>query len=460
MVVFARQNVIKDPPFTKLNILTCRNMLIYMEPELQRKLFLLFHYSLSPRGIMVLGSSETPGTQSKGFKTIDVKLKIFERSSTDQKTDLVDFPDSFSSRRYSPATKSPLPKITENIQSLADSFLLQNFAPASVLVNDVGDILYITGRTGKYLEPASGKTNWNIHAMARPGLRHELPGVFRKAQKNFEPTTIRNVKVGTNGGTQFVDITVQRLEGPDAVRGMIMVVFNDVPAIVEQKENIKTKGGTTKQKELEIELQRSYEELQGLREEIQTSQEEMMTSQEELQSTNEELQSTNEELTTSREEMQSLNEELQTVNAELQSRINDFIKADNDMKNLLNSTEIATLFLDKNLNIRRFTDSVTKIFKMRKADAGRPFTDMTSTLRYPEMENHARQVLKNLAPVETSIVTIDNKWFNVRIIPYRTSDDYIDGLVITFSDITSAKNLEIELKKTNQMLQDKIKNQP
>lgn len=192
-------------------------------------------------------------------------------------------------------------------------------------------------------------------------------------------------------------------------------------------------------------MQRSQEDLQGLREEMQTSQEELKSTNEELQSTNEELQSTNEELTTSKEEMQSLNEELQTVNAELQSKVADFIHANDDMKNLLNSTEIATLFLDRELNIRRFTDQATKIFKLRKADVGRPFTDQASALQYPEIDSHARQVLETLVSIETAITTDDGRWYNVRIMPYRTLDDHIDGLVITFTDITTAKNVENEL---------------
>ena len=212
------------------------------------------------------------------------------------------------------------------------------------------------------------------------------------------------------------------------------------------------RSSTGRQKELEIELQRSHEDMRSISEEMQTSQEELKSINEELQSTNEELQSTNEELTTSKEEMQSLNEELQTVNIELQSKVSDYARANDDMKNLLNSTEIATLFLDKELNIRRFTDQVTKIFKLRVADIGRPFTDQVSDLIYPEIDSHARQVIKSLTPVETSISTNDQRWFKVRIMPYRTLDDRIDGLVMTFTDITIAKKLEIELQAANESL--------
>ncbi len=455
MIVFAPQNVVKDPPFTKLDIITCRNMLIYMEPELQKKLMALFNYSLNPGGIMVLGTAETPGTQNKGFNDADAKLKIYKRSSTIQASELIDFPSSFYRHKTIFPDKMVSPKIVENIQSLADQILLQRFAPASVFVNDQGDILYITGRTGKYLEPAAGKANWNIYAMAREGLRQVLPGAIRNAAKNYDPAILKNVKIEKTEGIQFVDVTVQRIESPDSIKGIVMIVFTDVPTFIEHsvtKSKTGKRNSTGRQKELEIELQRSSEEIQSIREEMQTSHEELKSTNEELQSTNEELQSTNEELTTSKEEMQSLNEELQTVNSELQSKVNEFIRANDDMNNLLNSTEVATLFLDKELNIRRFTDPVSKIIKLRTTDTGRPFTDLVTDLHYPEMDNHARQVIKTLVTIEIATITTDGRWFNVRIMPYRTIDDRIDGLVITFTDITVAKKLELELKAANEAL--------
>ena len=456
MVVFAPQNVIKDPPFTKLDLLSCRNMLIYMESELQKKLMGLFNYSLNPGGILILGTAETIGNHNEGFYEIDAKLKIYKRTVTILTSDLLDFPSSFYAPKLMSIDKKITLKAVENIQALANQILLQRFAPASLLVNDKGDILYITGRTGKYLEPVAGKANWNIHAMARDGLQQALLGAFRKAMQTYDPIILHNLKIGTNGGTLFTDLTVQRIESPESIKGMLLVVFADTPGIVEQAAVETGKGkhkATGRLKELETELQRSYEDLQSLREEMQTSQEELKSTNEELQSTNEELQSTNEELMTSKEEMQSLNEELQTVNVELQSKISDFVRANDDMKNLLNSTEIATLFLDKDLNIRRFTDQVINIFKLRIADIGRPFTDLVTHLKYPDIETHARQVIKNLTFVEHATQTHDGRWFNVRIMPYRTVDDRIDGLVLTFIDITLSKNLEIQFKEVNEELQ-------
>jgi len=457
MVVFAPQNVIKDPPFTKMDFLSCRNMLIYMEPELQKRLMTLFHYSLNPGGIMLLGSAENESSGNGFFTLMDSKLKFFRRSELPRLPELSNFPSSFSQRKITliEAQQKPMKEI-ENIQTLADRLLLQRFSPASVLINDQGDILYITGKTGKYLEPAAGKANMNIYAMAREGLNTMLTGAIRKAKQNYEPVELRSLKVETNGGTQYVNVSIQQIEKPEALKGSIIIVFADIITPIPENQTKKTTGkiSSIQQQELENELQRANEELQNTREEMQTSQEELKSTNEELQSTNEELQSTNEELTTSKEEMQSLNEELQTVNVELQSKISDFILANNDMINLLNSTDIATLFLDKELNIRRFTEQLSKIVKLRPSDIGRPFTDLVNNLEYPDIASHSKEVLRTLIYKETAISTNSGNWFNVRIMPYRTFDDKIDGLVITFIDITVAKKLEIELSKTVDLLRE------
>jgi two-component system CheB/CheR fusion protein len=455
MLIFAPHDLIKDPPFTKLDILTCRNMLIYMEPPLQKKLMALFNYSLNPSGIMLLGTAETLGQNNSGFEVLDSKLKIFKKTKTSTLTKFLDFPISSAGSKQKLTISKSMPKVIENIQTLADQIVLQHFAPASVLVNENGDILYITGRTGKYLEPVAGKANWNIHAMAREGLRSALPGAFRKAKKIFDKVIIPKIKVANDDSFIFMDVTLQQIENPAEIKGMIMIIFNELPNkteldAVDMKSNIQF--GKDELKELEAELKQSNVDLQITREEMQTSQEELKSTNEELQSTNEELQSTNEELTTSKEEMQSLNEELQTINAELQSKLIDFEQANNDMKNLLNSTDIATLFLDMNLNIRRFTDPVYKIFKIRPSDTGRPFTDLVTELEYPEIKIDAQEVIKNLTSIQTKVTTKSGRWFYVKIMPYRTLEDRIDGLVITFIDITLSKIAEEALNYENRYL--------
>ncbi len=454
MVVFAKHNIIMHPPFTKIDILTCRNLLIYMDTELQKKLLGLFHYSINPDGYMLLGSAETLGTQSHFFTPVDSKLKIYKRSVTALLPELFDFPSSFSRIQQTNNEKQIPATTTLNIQTLADQLLLQHFSPPGVLVNEKGDIIYISGRTGKYLEPSVGKANLNIFAMLREGLRNEFPVAFRKAILTKEMVVLNNIKVGTNGGSQTINIKIQWLDKPEPLNGMVMIIFIDLPEIADIKRQTVKKTqplNSIRESELEEEVQRTREEVQNTLEEMQTSQEELKSTNEELQSTNEELQSTNEELTTSKEEMQSLNEELQTVNAELQSKVDDFSRVNNDMKNLLNSTDIATLFLDKELNIRRYTNQATKIFKLIKSDIGRPFTDQVSDLVYPELADDALEVLRTLIFIQKQISAKDGRWFSIRIMPYRTFDDRIDGLVITFVNTSDIKQLEVELHETVQM---------
>jgi two-component system CheB/CheR fusion protein len=454
-IVFAQHNVIMHPPFTKIDILACRNLLIYMEPELQKKMIGLFYYSLSPAGILILGNSETLGTQSHLFTSLDSKLKIFKRAVTIRAPEAVDFPVNTFSRTMTEIIEKEVPSgSARNIQTLADQLLLQHYAPAGVLVNEHGDIIYISGRTGKYLEPAVGKANMNIFAMLREGLRSEFPVAFRKAILKKEPVVLHNIKIYANGSYQTLNVHIQWLSKPEPLNGMLMIIFTDLDEIKNTKlQALKEKKtlSNVKQLELEKELKYAREKIQDTLEEMQSSQEELKSTNEELQSTNEELQSTNEELMSSKEEMQSLNEELQTLNAELQSKIEDFTSVNSDMKNLLNSTDIATLFLDKKLNIRRFTVQAVKIFKLIKSDIGRPFTDLVSDLIYPDLPADALNVLKTLIYIKKQIPTNDGRWFSIRIMPYRTLDDRIDGVVITFFNISDLKEVEVKLHETEQM---------
>jgi two-component system CheB/CheR fusion protein len=454
-IVFAQHNVIMHPPFTKIDILSCRNLLIYLEPELQKKMIGLFYYSLSPTGIMILGSSETLGTQSHLFTSLDLKLKIFKRAVTILAPETVDFPvNTFPRTKTEIIDKEVRSGPARNIQTLADQLLLQHYSPAGVLVNEHGDIIYISGRTGKYLEPAVGKANMNIFAMLREGLRAEFPVAFRKAILKKQSVVLHNIRIGANGGYQSLNVHIQWLSKPEPLNGMLMIIFTDLDEIKNTKlQALKEKKTLSNERQLELEKELKYarEKIQDTLEEMQSSQEELKSTNEELQSTNEELQSTNEELMSSKEEMQSLNEELQTLNAELQSKIEDFSSVNSDMKNLLNSTDIATLFLDKKFNIRRFTVQAVKIFKLIKSDIGRPFTDLVSDLIYPDLPADALNVLKTLIYIKKQIPTKDGRWFSIRIMPYRTFDDRIDGVVITFFNISDLKEVEVKLHETEQM---------
>lgn len=447
MVVFAPHNVTMDPPFTQLDILTCRNLLIYLGVELQRKLLPLFHYSLKTGGTLFLGSAESVGNFDNLFVSINTKARIFRREQVEQKSMNVDFPTRHSLDSFTP-TPTPLPNMSPpNLQTLANQLLLQQFSPAAVLTNADGDVLFINGRTGKYLEPAAGKANWNIHAMAKEGLRQELILALPKALRAAQRLVIRNLSIGSKEETQIVDLTITPIVEPPSLKGMVMITFQEV-AIIKPPPRRRTYKQTdsARVQDLEHSLQNALAEIQTIREEMQTSHEELKSANEELQSTNEELQSTNEELTTSKEEMQSLNEELQMINVELQSKVDELSATSNDMKNLLNSTDIATIFLDNTLNVRRFTSQATAIFKLIPGDLGRPLTDIVHELDYPELKSDAEQVLKTLVFSEKQIISRNNHWYVVKILPYRTLENVIDGLVITFIDISEAKHLEAELR--------------
>jgi len=458
MVIFAPQNLIMDPPFTKLDILTCRNLLIYLSAELQKKLIPLFHYSLNPGGVLFLGSAETIGAVSGLFSSLDGKTRLYRRLEQSMTSLPVEFPAA--ARLVSPqAAGEPeselsLPK-SANIQTLADRVLVQRFSPLGVLCNDKGDILYISGRAGRYLEPAVGKANLNVFAMAREGLRYELSRAFSSAKRQGRSVTVHGLKVGANGAAQPVDLTVERLAEPKELTGTVMIVIADAQPGLPEPKGRPRRGAPEPHRivELRQELERAREEIQSTREEMQTSQEELKSTNEELQSTNEELQSSNEELTTSKEEMQSLNEELQTVNHELQAKVDELSRSNNDMKNLLNSTDIATLFLDDDLNVRRFTTPTTKIIKLIPGDTGRPITDLTSDLDYPDLARDAREVLRTLVFQEKEVATRDGRWYAVRIMPYRTLENSIDGVVITFSDTSTSKVLEKALRDQASHLQ-------
>ncbi|MBC7908057.1 MAG: PAS domain-containing protein [Rhodospirillaceae bacterium] len=444
MVNFAPQNITTDAPFTKIDILSCRNLLIYFSPELQKKLIPLFHFCLNREGILLLGNSETVGNFTHLFAPQDDKMRLYRRIDHALTLAEVAFPKKISHEASSVAEDPQEEGQSDNMQLMVEQLLLQCYAPPAVVVNDRGDILYFSGRTGKYLEPAAGKANLNIHSMAREGLRQALTGLVRRALRQKTAIHLNNLQVGTNGGTQIVNVTVRAVEQPAGLSGKVIIVFNDVATPPAVKASRKTSTEVANSA-LTEEVQHLREELQMTRDEMQTSQEELKSTNEELQSTNEELQATNEELTTSKEEMQSMNEELHAVNAEMQSKVDDLLWVNNDMSNLLNSTEIVTVFLDAELRIRRFTPGATQLFKLIPSDVGRPLTDIASDLDYVQLREDTQSVLNTLVFGEKQIATHDGRWFKVRIMPYRTHDNVINGVVITFVDIGETKRLEAEL---------------
>ena len=448
MVLFAQHDVILDPPFTRLDLLSCRNVLIYFNAELQQRLMPLFHYSLRPGGVLLLGGCETVGRAQSMFTTLSAKHRLYQRNDDVLAATSVDFPvkpTTASRHATQEAFVSSPPMPPNNLQTLADHVLLQTHAPAAVLVNESGDILYINGRTGRYLEPAAGKANWNIHVMARSHMRTQLAVALREAIAERKTVLLSGLKLDGDP-LHTLSVTVQSLQEPRALAGTVLVVFKEVNEASQPHAGpADVTGGHDAG--LQQELDRAHGEIEALRREMQASREELQAANEALQSANEELQSTNEELTTSKEEAQSMNEELQTINGELQTKLDDLAMAQSDMQNLLNSTDIATLFLDNDLNVRRFTEQATGLFHLRDSDIGRPLSDLNSKLDYPDLHQDAKATLRTLTPTEKQIATTDARWLAVRIMPYRTVSNMIQGVVLTFVDITASKALESQLRK-------------
>lgn len=446
LVIFAPQNILIDPPFTKLDVLCCRNLFIYLRSESQAKLLPLLHYALNPGGLLILGTAESLGSSSHLFTPLDSKWKIFQRREVSERL-LVPIPARIA-RPEQPPLLPLFPKAKEPIMEVlyvAQRVLLDRYGPPAVIVNGEGDIIYVNGRTGKYLESPSGRTNVNVLAMAREGLREELGLALHNAAKQNAAVTQHGVRVKSNGDWTVITLTVQPLVESTELRGMFLVVFEEQRTAELQKPPQIAPDGTPG-REVDEELRRTRERLQATVEEMQAAQEELHSTNEELQSNNEELQSTNEELTSSKEELQSLNEEMQTVNAELQAKIDELSRSNSDMKNLLNGTEIATIFLGSDLAVKRFTASASRIVPLVASDAGRPISHFTTNLKYERLLEDAQEVLETLVPKETQVQAVDGRWYNMRVLPYRTLDNVIDGVVMTFADISV-------LKETNAQLQ-------
>jgi two-component system, chemotaxis family, CheB/CheR fusion protein len=452
MVIFATQNLTQDPPFTKLDMISCRNLLIYLDAKLQKRIIPLFHYSLRPGGILFLGSSETVGAFADLFTPLQSRWKILQRKevplSVNRLTRFTEFPrlDELHQAQPEHARHGKNQDITE----LAQKLLLKAHIPPSIIVNEKGNLFFIHGRTGLYLEPPAGPPNpqANVLDMAREGLQLALAAIIRKAAAQDNPVTQTDISVKTNGHFSNVTLQARKITEPEAMRGLIWVTFESEEEKAGHSPGKKpkhTKSGPLENEQLESELHFIKQNLQSTIEELEAANEELKSTNEELQSTNEELQSANEELETAKEEMQSLNEELQTVNIELETKIRDLSFANDDMKNLLNSTGIATLFLDNSLNILRFTNQAKRLINLIQSDIGRPIGDIVLQLEYDTLVKDATEVLQTLVFKEVEVRARDWSWYLMRIMPYRTAENVIEGLVITFVDITKVKKSEILL---------------
>jgi two-component system CheB/CheR fusion protein len=442
MVVFAVQSVIKDPPFTRLDLLSCRNLMIYLEPDLQNRLIPAFHYALRPGGVLFLSPSESIGTHTELFDPIHRKWKFYRAKPTiASMRSVLANGLSWAVGRGGSDSQEQGQRVKEfNVGELAKRALLQAFTPAAVVTDLQGNILYVHGETGRFLRPAPGQPTHNIVEMARDGLQIELREALNRAAAHALPTISQPLNVRTDGETLPVDLSVRLLSEAGTNAQVLLVSFQErtqpVPSAPLPKRKGRASVSSIRVAELERELDYARESMKVMLEEQQASNEELKSINEELQSTNEELQSTNEELETSKEELQSVNEELMTVNSELHTKIEQMAGMQDDMKNLLDNIRVGTIFLDRQLLIRRFTREATKVYRLAHSDLGRPLADIRSELSGGDPLADAQSVLETLVPVERELSTPDGCWYLARIQPYRTVDNVIDGVVMTFTDAT------------------------
>lgn len=462
LLIFSEQDLIRDPPFSRLDLISCRNLLIYLNADLQKRLIPLFHYALNPQGVLFLGNSESVGESLALFSPLSRKWKLYLRREALGNPpsrvlgELLPAASTARSVTAAPASRESS-TVKPDLRGLTEQALLDHYEPVAVLIGGRGEIIYIRGRTGQYLEPSSGDAEMNILGMAREGLARVLPAALHRAIVTKAPITVPRVRVRTNGDFTRVDLTVRpvRPEMPGTLPPeLYLVLFEPVSVAGHDASGESVASGASidihadaRVAELELELRAKEEYLQSTLEEMETANEELKSTNEEMQSVNEELQSTNEELETSKEELQSVNEELATVNAELQTKVADLSRTNNDMNNLLAGTGIATLFVDHQLRITRFTPTTTQLIKLIPSDLGRPVGDIVSNLvNYTQLIEDVEAVLKTLVPHEQEVQTEQGTWYLMRIGPYRTLDNVIEGVVITFVDISGRKQSEDALR--------------
>jgi two-component system CheB/CheR fusion protein len=449
LIVFSEQDVIRDPPFSRIDLISCRNMLIYMGAGLQEKLLQLFHYALNPGGVLFLGPSETLGELTPLFETLDRKWKLYLR-----KEDVAGLHRQVLDVFVPPLTGGktrPGPIIRQvgwgegrlNLRGLTEQALLEHYTATGVLINGRGDILHVYGRTGKYLEMASGDAAMNILPMARSGLRRGLTIALHRAVAHKEAARYRGLRVKTNSESVAIDLTVRPVgmspEGA-AIPDLFLVIMEEASAGPVGKNAAPDGGGPAMHIDGLIAT---------LEQELRTKEEYLQTTLEETETSNEEFQSTNEELETSKEELLSLNEEMTTTNAELQSKVSDLARANNDMNNLLAGTGVGTIFVDNKLRITRFTPAATQLINLIQTDIGRPVGDIVSNLAgYNSLVEDVQAVLDNLISREAEVQTRAGSWYLMRILPYRTLENVIEGAVITFMDITGRKRTEQALAES------------
>ena len=448
MCIFSQHSLISDPPFSRLDLISCRNLLIYFDTELQKRLIPLFHYALREDGCLFLGSSENLFEYGELFRALSKPSRLFQRKQT-MIVPQVSFPliDRSAYRQISEANTKRDVGYQNQISRSVERVLLHDYSPACVIINEQNEIVYFFGRTGRYLEPSQGVPSNNLFDLARLGLRADLRAAMRLSRSTLDTIIREEVTIKNDEQMATINLIVRPVKDASDNSGLLMVVFQEVnKASRVEKSAAKSSGSSAAPEDatvidqLEEELRITKEQLRSTVEEIETSNEELKSANEELLSMNEELQSSNEELQTSKEEMQSINEELETVNSELRNKVEELDSANSDIQNLFESTNIATLFLDHSLRIKRFTPATTGLFHLIGSDIGRPITDISMPLENNDIETDVREVLRSLVPIQREVQLIDTgSYYNMRIMPYRTLENVINGVVVTFVDVTGLR---------------------
>ncbi|HEV3298717.1 MAG TPA: chemotaxis protein CheB [Planctomycetaceae bacterium] len=464
LIVFAEQNVISDPPFSKLDLISCRNMLIYLDSDVQKRILSLFHFALNEGGYLFLGNSETVNQQSSLFEPVSRKLRLYRRLGGRKGAPIGLL--QYSSDRVHQRMPAVLEPRTRRLTTLAQEILARRFAPACAIINRNLEVIYLHGAVDAYLQLPSGEPATDLAGMVRDGLRTKLRAAINKAVSENHRITAGGIALKRGDGSFTVRVTVEPLKKESDREGLLLVVFEEErdrsPAPAAPPTELSAPGRASDYdyeliiSHLEEHLRTTREDLQSTIEELETSNEEFKAANEEVTSVNEELQSTNEELETSKEELQSLNEEMQTVNHQLEQKVAELESTNNDLDNLLSITEVATILLDRDLRIKRFTQATTKLFRVIETDVGRPISDLAKSFTDDELLSDAQRVLESLTPLTKEIEDNNGRNYLRRVVPYRADDNRIDGVVITITDVSDRVERERNLRDYSTRLEGDV----